>query len=140
MTSESFLKNNLLNFNCNNNTNQNNNKEIIDELINVVKGEYKKSNIFQLKNSLTEEKIDFLRIFRNYLDNPIFWSQVSINTCKNLFDFILSVLSYQILNQSDNEQIIVNLKTTAEYLFPLRALNDKFKIMLFLLKNTFLKI
>ena len=144
MTSESFLKNNFINFN-NNNNNIQNNKEIIDELINVIRGESNKSNIFQTakihfqKLSSSEEKIDFIKIFRNSLENPIFLNQVPINTCTNLFDFILSILSYQILIQSNVEQIIVSLQATAEYLLAFRSLNDMFKIMLFLLKKYFPK-
>lgn len=57
--------------------------------MNALKGETNKSNIFQTskihfqKLSSTEEKNDFLKIFRNYLDNPIFWSQMPINICTN---------------------------------------------------------
>ena len=144
MTSESFLKNNFINFNTNNN-NQNNNKEIIDEFVSVIKGESNKNNIYQTakihfqKLSSTEEKMDFLKIFRNSLETPTFLGQVPINTCTNLFDFILSILSYQILNQSNEDKIIVNLQATAEYLLAFRSLNDMFKIMLFLLKKYFPK-
>ena len=68
MTSESFLKNNLLNFNNNNTKQKNNNKEIIDELINTIKWEAKKNNIFQtvkihFQKLSSKEKIDFLKIF-----------------------------------------------------------------------------
>ena len=85
-----------------------------------------------------EEKIEFIKLFRTSLENPIYLKQVPINSCTNLLDFILSILSYQILSQSD-EQIIVNLQAVAEYLLPYRSLNDMFKIMLFLLKKYFPK-
>ena len=52
---------------------------------------------------------------------------------------ILTILSFQILNQSNNDQIIVNLQAIAENLLPFRNLNDMFKIMLFLLKKYFPK-
>ena len=148
MTSESYF-NNKLNFNSNTNNNKNdnnyNNKEIIEQIISVVKGETKNNNIYQTAKThfqnLTsiEEKLAFIKNLRNYLENPNFLSQIPINSCTNLFDFILSILSYQILNQSNNEQIIVNLQGIAEYLLPYRQLNDMFKIMLFLLKKYFPK-
>ena len=144
MTSESFIKNNFMNFN-NQNNNQNNSKDIIEELINVVKGISNKNNIYQTakihfqKLSSQEEKMEFLTIFKNNLENPIFLSKIPINNCTNLFDFILTILSFQILNQSNNDQIIVNLQAIAENLLPFRNLNDMFKIMLFLLKKYFPK-
>ena len=144
MTSESFIKNNFMNFN-NQNNNQNNSKDIIEELINVVKGVSNKNNIYQTakvhfqKLSSQEEKMEFLTIFKNNLENPIFLSKIPINNCTNLFDFILTILSFQILNQSNNDQIIVNLQAIAENLLPFRNLNDMFKIMLFLLKKYFPK-
>ena len=147
MTSESFLKNNFINnFNNNNNINQNNNKEIIEQLINVVKGESNNNNIYQtckiyFQNlSSFEEKFEFLKTLRNNFENPIFLRQIPINTCTNLFDFILTILSFQILNQTNNnEQIITYLQGIAEYLLEFRSLNDMFKIMLFLLKKYFPK-
>jgi hypothetical protein len=152
MTSESYLKNNFisLNNNLNSNSNQNlninssNNKEIIEQIISVVKGESNKNSIYQnakihFKKLSSEEKMDFAQNLRDALENPIFFKQIPINTCSNLFDFILSILSYQILNQSSEEQIIVKLQSLAEYLLPFRQLNDMFKIMLFLLKKYFPK-
>ena len=145
MTSESFIKNNFINFNSNTNNKQNNNKEIIEELINVIKGEINKINIYQntkiyFQNlSSEEEKMEFSKNLRNSLENPIYLNKISINNCTNLFDFILSILSFQILNQSNNEEIIVSLQATAEYLLPFRNINDMFKILLFLLKKYFPK-
>ena len=152
ITNESYLKNNFINLNFNNNnintnpnTNPNTNKDIIQQIINAVKGEStKNNNIYQtaknhfLNLTSIEEKIEFIKLFRTSLENPIYLKQVPINSCTNLLDFILSILSYQILSQSD-EQIIVNLQAVAEYLLPYRSLNDMFKIMLFLLKKYFPK-
>ena len=147
MTNESYLKNNFINVNFNNNvnTNPNINKDIIQQIINLVKGEStKNNNIYQtaknffLNLSSVEEKIEFIKNLRKSLENPIYLKQVPINSCTNLLDFILSILSYQILSQAD-EQIIVNLQAVAEYLLPYRPLNDMFKIMLFLLKKYFPK-
>ena len=55
------------------------------------------------------------------------------------FDFIINILSFQILNQSNYEQIIVELQGISEKLINFRQLNDMFKIMLFLLKKYFPK-
>jgi hypothetical protein len=141
ITSESLIKNNL--FNLNSNTNKN--KEIIEQMIKVVKGELNQINIFQkikeyfkMINSV-EEKIDFIKILKNNLENPTYLNIIPINSCTNLFDFILSILSFQILTQSNNEQIIVELQGMSENLMNFRQLNDMFKIMLFLLKKYFPK-
>ena len=111
----------------------------------MVKGNSNQNTIYQnaknhfLNLSSLEQKLDFIQNLRNYLNNPIFLNQIPIYTCTNLFDFILSILSYQILNQSNNGQIIANLQGIAEYLLPFRSLNDMFKIMMFLLKKYFPK-
>ena len=148
ITSESYIKNNFIspNINLNSNTDMNNmNKEIIEQIMNVVRGNSNQNTIYQnAKNhfqNLTslEQKLDFSQNLRNYLDNPIFLNQIPIYTCTNLFDFILSILSYQILNQSNNAQIIASLQGIAEYLLPFRSLNDMLKIMMFLLKKYFPK-
>ena len=139
MTSESYLKNNFINLN------PNKNKEIIEELIKVIKGELNQSNIYQkskdyFKNIKTaEDKLDFIKILKNYLENPIYLNYIPINSCTNLFDFILNILSFQILTQSNEEQLIVELQGISEYLLNYRQLNDMFKIMLFLLKKYFPK-
>ena len=130
MTSESYLKNNFINMNSNKN------KEVIDQVIKVVKGELNQSNIFEKARDYfkminnTEEKLDFIKILKNNLENPIYLNIIPINSCTNLFDFILNILSFQILNESNNEQIIVELQGIS---------NDMFKIMLFLLKKYFPK-
>ena len=140
ITSESYLKNNFININ-----NNNKNKEIIDQMIKVIKGELNQINIFQkakdhfkMLNSI-EEKSDFIKVLKNYLNNPNYLEIIPINSCTNLFDFILTILSFQILNQSNVEQIIVELQGISENLLNFRQLNDMFKIMLFLLKKYFPK-
>ena len=140
ITSESYLKNNFININ-----NNNKNKEIIDQMIKVIKGELNQINIFQkakdhfkMLNSI-EEKSDFIKVLKNNLNNPNYLEIIPINSCTNLFDFILTILSFQILNQSNVEQIIVDLQGISENLLNFRQLNDMFKIMLFLLKKYFPK-
>jgi hypothetical protein len=140
MTSESYLKNNFIM-----NSISNKNKEVIDQVIKVVKGELNQSNIFEKARDYfkminnTEEKLDFIKILKNNLENPIYLNIIPINSCTNLFDFILNILSFQILNESNNEQIIVELQGISENLLNYRQLNDMFKIMLFLLKKYFPK-
>ena len=127
------------------NNNINKNKEVIDQVIKVVKGELNQSNIFEKARDYfkminnTEEKLDFIKILKNNLENPIYLNIIPINSCTNLFDFILNILSFQILNESNNEQIIVELQGISENLLNYRQLNDMFKIMLFLLKKYFPK-
>ena len=140
MTSESLLKNNFININNNNKS-----KELIDQLIKVIKGELNQINIYQkikeyFKSLNTlEEKLDFIKILKNNLENPTYIEIIPINSCTNLFDFIINILSYQILTQSNYEQIIVELQGISEKLINYRQLNDMFKIMLFLLKKYFPK-
>ena len=137
MTSESYLKNNFININKN--------KEIIEQMIKVIKGEINQNNIFQnakehfkMINTI-EDKLDFIKILKSNLENQTFLNIIPINSCSNLFDFILNILSFQILNYSSNEQIIVELQGISENLLNSRKLNDMFKIMLFLLKKYFPK-
>ena len=140
MTSESILKNNFININNNNKS-----KELIDQLIKVIKGELNQINIYQkIKDyfkslNTLEEKLDFIKILKNNLENPTYLEIIPINSCTNLFDFIINILSYQILTQSNYEQIIVELQGISEKLINYRQLNDMFKIMLFLLKKYFPK-
>ena len=140
MTSESLLKNNFININNNNKS-----KELIDQLIKVIKGELNQINIYQkikeyFKSLNTlEEKLDFIKTLKNNLENPTYIEIIPINSCTNLFDFIINILSYQILTQSNYEQIIVELQGISEKLINYRQLNDMFKIMLFLLKKYFPK-
>ena len=125
MTSESYLKNNFININ----NNMNKNKEIIDQLIKVVKGE-----LNQISLNTVEEKLEFIKILKNNLENPTFIEIVPINSCTNLYDFIINILSFQILTQSNYEQIIVELQGISEKLINFRQLNDMFKVMLFIKK------
>ena len=139
MTSESYLKNNFININ------PNKNKEIIEQIIKVTKGELNQNNIYQKAKDFfrminnIEDKLDFIKILKNNLENPTYLNIIPINSCTNLFDFILNILSFQILTQSNNEQIIVELQGISESLINYRNLNDMFKILLFLLKKYFPK-
>ena len=138
ITSESYLKNNFINSN-------NSNKEIIDQMIKVIKGELNQGNIFKMINeyfiniNTAEEKLDFIKILKINLENSINLNLISINSFTSFFDFILTILSYQILNQSNCEQIIIELQGLSENLINFRQLNDMFKILLFLLKKYFPK-
>ena len=142
-------ENNFTNDDCKNNLFNNNNnfssEQIIEKIIKVLKNEindnevYIKAKEFFINLNSVESKLNFIRELRGNFDNQDFIANIPISNCTNFFDFILSILSFQILNFSKDENIIINLQELAEYLLPFRKLNDMFIIMLFLLKKYFPK-
>ena len=57
----------------------------------------------------------------------------------NFYDFLLSILSLQILKFSNEEKVINKLQNLSQYLFNFRRINDMFKVLIFLLKKYFPK-
>ena len=100
---------------------------------------YIKAKDFFINLNSVELKLNFIKELRGNFNNPDFIANIPITTCTNFFDFVLSILSFQILNFSKDYNIIINLQELAEYLLPYRKLNDMFIIMLFLLKKYFPK-
>jgi hypothetical protein len=92
-----------------------------------------------LKLSSMEQKSEYINYLQKCLETPVFIKNTSINILLNFYDFILSILSLEILKFSNEEKIIQNLQNLSQYLFNFRRINDMFKVMLFLLKKYFPK-
>lgn len=130
------------------NTIPNNSKayiQTINQIIKILKNESTEEGIFNLaisqflKLSSIEQKSDFINYLNNSLKNPIFFKSISINILLNFYDFILSLLSFEILKFSNEESNITALQSLAQNLLDYCDLNDIFKVLLFLLKKYFPK-
>jgi hypothetical protein len=130
------------------NTIPNNSKvyiQTINQIIKILKNESTEEGIFNLaisqflKLSSVEQKSEFINYLNNSLKNPIFFKNISINLLLNFYDFILSLLSFEILKFSNEESNISTLQSLAQNLLDYCNLNDIFKVLLFLLKKYFPK-
>ena len=133
---------------ANTNTNDNNSKvyiQTINQIIKILRNESTDEGIFNLaisqflKLSSVEQKSEFINYLNNSLKNPIFFKNISINLLLNFYDFILSLLSFEILKFSNEESNISTLQLLAQNLLDYCNLNDIFKVLLFLLKKYFPK-
>ena len=133
---------------ANTNTNDNNSKvyiQTINQIIKILRNESTDEGIFNLaisqflKLSSVEQKSEFIKYLNNSLKNPIFFKNISINLLLNFYDFILSLLSFEILKFSNEESNISTLQLLAQNLLDYCNLNDIFKVLLFLLKKYFPK-
>ena len=80
----------------------------------------------------------------NYIENQFqkynnLFENSSLNILLKFYDFIISILSVQILKFPNEESLIVKLQNLILNLMSKRKLDDMFKIMLFLLKKYFPK-
>ena len=132
----------------NTNTNDNNSKvyiQTINQIIKILRNESTDEGIFNLaisqflKLSSVEQKSEFINYLNNSLKNPIFFKNISINLLLNFYDFILSLLSFEILKFPNEESNISTLQLLAQNLLDYCNLNDIFKVLLFLLKKYFPK-
>ena len=119
--------------------------QTINQIIKMLNNESTEEGIFNLaiwqflKLSSVEQKSDYINFLQKSLETPVFLKNTSINVLLNFYDFILSILSLEILKFSNEEKIIIKLQNLAQYLFNFRKINDMFKVMLFLLKKYFPK-
>jgi hypothetical protein len=119
--------------------------QTIDQIIKILRNESTEERIFNLaisqflKLSSVEQKSDFINYLNNSLKNHIFFKNISINLLLNFYDFILSLLSFEILKFSNEESNITILQSLAQNLLDYCNLNDIFKVLLFLLKKYFPK-
>ena len=119
--------------------------QTLNQIIKILKNESTEEDIFNLailqflKLSSIEQKSEYIEILQRSLENPIFLKNTSINILLNFYDYILSILSFEILKFSNEESIIIKFQTLAQYLLNYRKCNDMFKVMLFLLKKYFPK-
>ena len=129
-----------------NNKNENNNYFLtIGQIIKALNNEISKENIFnsaliQFFKSSKSQKLDFINTLYNQLEQKnIILQNTSINTLLNFYDYILSILSFQILKFPQDESLIITLQNSIQNLMPFRNIDDMFKILLFLLKKYFPK-
>jgi hypothetical protein len=119
--------------------------QTINKIIKMLNNESTDEGIFNLaiwqflKLSSMEQKSEYINYLQKCLETPVFLKNTSINILLNFYDFILSILSLEILKFSNEEKIIQNLQNLSQYLFNFRRINDMFKVMLFLLKKYFPK-
>ena len=130
------------------NTMPNNSSEYIqtlNQIIKTLKNESTGEGVFNLaisqflKLTSIEQKLEFINYLHKSLEKPIFIKNTSINILLNFYDFILSLLSFEILKFSNEESVVISLQALAQYLLNYRKLNDMFKVLLFLLKKYFPK-
>ena len=105
-------------------------QNIDDGIYNILQKEF-----YKLKTQ--DQKIDYIKYLRAGLDNPTYLNNIPINLVLQLFEFIMLILSHEILK--NEEVIIVYLQECLKHLKKFRNLNDMFKIMLFLLRKYFPK-
>ena len=119
--------------------------QTINQIIKILRNESTEEGFFNLaisqflKLSSVEQKSEFINYLNNSLKNPIFFRNISINLLLNFYDFILSLLSLEILKFSNEESNIATLQSMAQNLLDYCNLNDIFKVLLFLLKKYFPK-
>ena len=119
--------------------------QTLNKIIKALNNESTEEDIFNLailqflKLSSIEQKSEYINILQKSLENPIFLKNTSINILLNFYDYILSILSFEILKFPNEESIITKFQALAQYLLNYRKNNDMFKIMLFLLKKYFPK-
>ena len=117
----------------------------INKIIKTLNNESTEEGIFNfailqfLKLSSIEQKSEYINILQKSLENPIFLKNTSLNTLLNFYDYILSLLSLEILKFPNEESIIIKFQTLLIYLLNFRKTGDMFKVMLFLLRKYFPK-
>ena len=115
----------------------------INSLIQVLENKIVDVDIFSnlilsyKKLSTPESKMDYIKYLRCSLDNPLLISRISINIFLQLYEYLLTILSSEILYNPKEEAIIAYLQEIAEHLKKNRNLSDMFKLMLFLLRKNF---
>lgn len=120
-------------------------KMLINKLIQVLDGKITDEDIFAnltltyKKMTSFESKLDYIKYLRTSLDNPLFISKISINLFLQLYEFLLNILSGEILLSPKEENIIIYLQEIAEHLKKHRNITDMLKLMLFLLRKYFPK-
>ena len=128
-----------------NEADDNNQYEILNRIIKTLNNEITNESLFnsaliqffKLKNF---QKLDFINLLQKQIQQKNNLLQnTSINILLNFYDYILSILSFQILKFPQEESLIINLQEFILNLISLRNIDDMFKILLFLLKKYFPK-
>ena len=136
-------------FNSNNNINKienpfetTNYKTLLNKLKNLIKNGISEEKIYkeltiEYKKLNSDQKIDFITHLKNNFENPVYLENIPINIFLDFYDYILNILSKELIHNNKNE--IKLLQNFCEYLKNFRNLNDMFKLFLFLLRKYFPK-
>ena len=109
-----------------------NNQQIVEEIFDL-------STIQFLKLKSFDQKLDYVSYLKKCLENPSFFKNTSINICLGFYNYLLTILAFEILKYPNEEKVINILQSLSEHLLKYRKLNDMFKVLLFLLKKYFPK-
>ena len=122
-------------------------KQILNQIIKSLNNEITEEGIFNISllqffKLTTSQKLDFINslqklISQNSKNNLL--QNTSLNILLNFFDYILSILAFQILKFPKDELLIINLQNFIQSIISTRNIEDMFKVMLFLLKKYFPK-
>ena len=119
--------------------------QTLNKIIKTLNNESTDEDIFNLailqflKLSSIEEKSEYINYLQKSLENTNIFKNISINILLNFYDYILSILSFEILKFSNEEAIIIKFQALAQNILKSFKINDMFKILLFLLKKYFPK-
>ena len=122
-------------------------KSILNQIIKSLNNEITEEGIFSISllhffKLNNTQKIDFINTLQNLVSNNSknnILQNTSLNILLNFFDFILTILSFQILKFPKEESLIIKLQNFIQSIISIRYIDDIFKIMLFLLKKYFPK-
>ena len=137
----------ILKTETNDSKNNINYKQILNQIIKSLNNEITEEGIFNISllqffKLTTSQKLDFINslqklISQNSKNNLL--QNTSLNILLNFFDYILSILAFQILKFPKDESLIINLQNFIQSIIITRNIDDMFKVMLFLLKKYFPK-
>ena len=125
--------------------NNNSYNEILNQIIKALNNEIAKDGIFntaliQFVKLSNSQKLDFVNSLQKHIQqNNTLLQNTSINILLNFYDYILSILSFQILKFPKEESLVITLQNFIQNLISLRNIDDMFQILLFLLKKYFPK-
>ena len=119
--------------------------QTINQVIKTLNNEITEEGIFNkaliqfFKLNVTQ-KLDYIKILQNHLQQKNnLLKNTSINILLNFYDYILSILSFQILKFPQEESLVIKLQNCIQNLISFRNIDDMFKVMMFLLKKYFPK-
>ena len=125
--------------------NKNNYNQILQVIIKALNNEITEEGIFntsliQFFKLTNSQKLEFINSLQNHIQQKKNLLQnTSINVLLNFNDYILSILSFQILKFPKEETLIIKLQNFIQHIITIRNIDDILKVMLFLLKKYFPK-
>ena len=126
-------------------SNKNNYNYILNQIIKALNNEITEEGIFntsliQFFKLTNNQKLEFINTLQNQIQQKKNLLQnTSINILLNFNDYILSILSFQILKFPKEESLIIKIQNFIQNIINIRNIDDMLKVMLFLLKKYFPK-